>query len=255
MPGEATGAQLRRFLVTWRDGQELPAIHDVGCLSFDGSFRFHYLDAARTAPGFHPLPGLPDLTGVYGPAADLFPVFAGRVMERSRPDFASYVAALDLPRDAGDLDILARSGGVSRGDHLALTEEPTIHSDGTTGCTFLVRGLRFALPDPEVREQVLAALTGGTRLAVRDDPANDVSADALLLCTSDGVAVGWVPDALTGFVRRVVEEPAGSVTVQRRNSPAQPPHARLLVHVAGRLTPGAVTLPSLGVRPGALAAV
>ena len=255
MPGEATSAQLRRFLVTWRDGQELPAIHDVGCLSFDGAFRFHYLEAARTAPRFHPLPGLPGLTVMYGPATELFPVFAGRVMERSRPDFASYVTALDLPRDAGNLDILARSGGVSRGDHLALTEEPTIRSDGTTGSTFLVRGLRFALPDPAVREQVLAALPAGTPLAVRDDPTNDVSPDALLLCTSDGVAVGWVPDALTNFVRRVVEEPAGSVTVQRRNSPTQPPHTRLLVHVTGRLEPGTVTLPSLGARPGALAAV
>jgi len=254
VPGEATSAQLRRFLVTWRNGQERPAIHDVGCLSFDGAFRFHYLEAARTAPRFHPLPGLPDLTGVYGPAAELFPVFAGRVMERSRPDFTSYVTALDLPRDAGELDILARSGGVSRGDHLALTEEPTIHRDGTTGCAFLVRGLRFALPDPAVREQVLAALPAGTQLAVRDDPANDVSPDALLLCTSDGVAIGWVPDALTGFVRCVVG-PAGSVTVQRRNSPAQPPHTRLLVHVTGRLKPGTVTLPSLGARPGALAAV
>ena len=255
MLSDATSVQLRRFLLTWRDGQELPAIHDVGCLSFDGAFRFHYLKAARTAPRFHPLPGLPDVTGNYGPAAELFPVFAGRVMERSRPDFASYVTALDLPRDAGDLDILARSGAVSRGDHLALTEEPTIHSDCTTGCTFLVRGLRFALPDPEVREQVLAALPAGTQMAVRDDPANDVSPDALLLCTNDGVEVGWVPDALTGFVRRVVGEPAGSVTVQRRNSSAQPPHTRLLVHVTGRLKPGSVTLPSLGARPGALAAV
>lgn len=248
-------AQLRRFLVTWRDGQEPPVIHDVGCLSFDGVYRFRYLDSARTAPGFHPLPGLPDLTETYGPAADLFPVFAGRIMERSRPDFPPYVTALDLPLDAGDLDILARSGGVSRGDRLVLTEEPTVDPDGTTGCAFVVRGLRFALPDQELREQVLASLGEGARLGVLGEPANDVSADALLLRTAGGVSVGWVPDALTGFVRRVVGESSGTVTVRRRNSAAQPAHARLLVRVDGRLPPGTVTLSSLGARPDELAAV
>lgn len=75
MPERRAG--LRRFLVTWRDGQERPVIHDVGCLSYDGAYHFRYLDSARTAPGFRPLPGLPDLLASYGPAADLFPVFAG----------------------------------------------------------------------------------------------------------------------------------------------------------------------------------
>lgn len=254
MPVDSTDVPLRRFLVTWRDGQEPPSIHDVGCLTFDGAFRFHYLGSARTAPGFHPLPGLPDLSAVYGPTAELFPVFTGRVMERSRPDFPSYVTSLDLPLDAGDLDILARSGGVSRGDHLTLTEEPTIHPDGSTRCTFLVRGLRFALPDAKVREQVLAALPVGTLLTARGEPDNDVSRDALLLCTADGVAVGWVPNALVGFLRLVLDEPAGSVTVRQLNGPEQPPHARLLVRAIGRLAPGTATLPSLGVRPTTIAA-
>lgn len=253
MPEPAAG--LRRFLITWRDGQDPPVIHDIGCLSYDGMYRFRYLDPARKAPGFRALPGLPDLTASYGPAPGLFPAFAGRIMERSRPDFLSYVTALDLPADADDLDILARSGGVSRGDRLVLTEEPTIEPDGRTGSIFMVRGLRFALPDPELREQVLASLGKGTELVVRDDPSNDVSPDALLLCSSEGIAVGWVPDALTAFVRRVVREPAGAVTVQRRNDAAQPPHARLLARVDGRLPPGSVTLPSLGARAESLAGV
>lgn len=246
---------LRRFLVTWRDGQVPPKIHDVGCLSFDGAYRFRYLESARTVAGFPALPGLPDLAEAYGPVDELFPVFAGRIMERSRADFPSYVGALDLPLDAGDLDILARSGGVTRGDRLVLTEEPTIAPDGTTGCSFVVRGLRFALPDKERREQVLASLTERMSLRVQDEPGNDVSADSLMLCTPDGVAVGWVPDALTGFVRRVAGDSAGAVTVQRLNSTAQPPHARLLVRVDGRLPPGTVTLPSLGARPESLAGV
>lgn len=253
MPADRFSAELRRFLVTWRDGEQPPAIHDVGCLTYDGAYRFRYLAAAQTTRGFGALPGMPDLTAAYGPVAELFPAFAGRVMERSRPDFTSYVTALDLPVDASELDILARSGGVSRGDRLVVTEEPVIALDGTTNCTFVVRGLRFALSDSVVREQVLARLDEGVRLAVRDEPTNDVNPKALLLCTGDGVAVGWVPDALTGFVRRVLVDPSGRVAVHRRNGPAQPPHTRLLVRVTGHLPPGTATLPSLGARPAHVA--
>lgn len=242
-------AGLRRFLVSWRDGQQPPAIHDVGCLTYDGAYRFRYLPAAHRARGFAALPGLPDMSAEHGPTAELFPAFAGRVMERSRPDFTSYMAALALPVDASDLSILARSGGVSRGDHLVVTEEPVIAPDATTSCTFVVRGLRFALPDPAARERVLASLDEGVRLEVREEPTNDVNPEALLLCTRDGVSVGWVPDALTAFVRRVLDDPSGRVAVLRRNGPAQPPHTRLLVRVTGHLPPGSATLPSLGARP------
>ncbi|HWH28954.1 MAG TPA: HIRAN domain-containing protein [Mycobacteriales bacterium] len=248
MTDEPAGRRLRRFLVTWRDGEEQPSIHDVGCLSFDGAYRFQYLPGARAAPGFRPLPGLPDLADTYGPAPDLFPVFAGRVMERTRPDFASYMAALDLPVDADDLDVLARSGGVTRGDRLVLTEEPSIGPDGSTRSTFLVRGLRFALPEPALRERVLAPLHSGDRLTVRPEAANDISPDALQVCTADDVAVGWVPDALTHWVRRVLSSSDGSFLVRRNNGPEHPPHARLLVDVHGHLPPGTVTLPGLGRR-------
>lgn len=253
--GPDTRASLRRFLVTWRDGEEPPKIHDIGCLSFDGAFTFRYLATARTAPGFAPLPGFPSLDRLYGPSDELFPFFTARIMERSRSDFPSYVSALDLPLDADSLDILGRSGGVTRGDHLVLTEEPTIAIDGTTGCTFLARGLRFALRDAEERERVLAPLENGVRLATREEPGNDVSGRALQICSPDGVVLGWVPDALSDYVRRVGGEPSGGIVVQRRNSADQPPHARLLVRVDGRLPRGSVTLPALGARPNVLAGV
>lgn len=175
-------------------------------------------------------------------------------MARTRPDFPSYVAALDLPLDADALDILSRSGGVSRGDRLVLTEEPAVDGDGATSATFAVRGLRFALPDPDLREQVLQELTQHARLTVRDEPKNEINRRALQVCLPDGPAVGWVPDALADYVRRVVESD-GTVVVRRCNGPEQPPHARLLVQVNGHLPLGAVTLPSLGARSREEAAV
>lgn len=245
MPSDA---DCRRFLVSWRDGEDPPSIHDVGCLSFDGAYSFRYLPGVSRAPGFRPLPGLGDLQRSYGPVPQLFPVFAGRVMAATRPDFPAYVATLDLPLDAGALDILSRSGGVSRGDRLVLTEEPAVDADGATSSTFAVRGLRFALPERETREQVLDRLTQNTRLSVRDEPDNEVNRRALQVCVPGGAVLGWVPDALADYVRRVVAA-GGSCVVQRCSGPEQPPHARLLVRVEGHLPPGDATLSSLGARP------
>lgn len=253
-PSDADRQHLRRFLVSWRDGQARPSIHDVGCLSFDGAYYFCYLPGARTAPAFQPLAGLSDMDRSYGPSPELFPVLAARVMTATRPDFRAYVEALDLPRDASALDILSRSGGVSRGDRLVLTEEPAIEGDGRTSSVFAVRGLRFAMPDPQLREQVLSRLTQHEPLTVREEPDNEVSRRALQVRLPQGALLGWVPDPLADYVRRVVMR-GGTLRVQRCNGPDQPPHQRLLVRVDGELPLDAVALVSLGARSRAAAAV
>jgi hypothetical protein len=238
---------LRRFLLTWRDGQDPPTLHDVACLTYDGEYSFHYLAGAKTAPGFHPLAGLPDFAGRYGPTPELFPAISGRLMDQARPDFKAYAAALDLPGDIGELDLLARSGGVSRGDTLVLTEEPQVSATGATDYVFIVRGLRYALPDPTERDDVLSRLAVGAPLRSADEPRNQVSGKALRLTTESGAPVGWVPDALTSYVRLVLEA-SGRLQIQRINGPDQPAHARLLARLEGELPPNTITMPPLGPR-------
>ncbi len=216
MQPDGSSRGVRRLLVSWRDGAQPPSIHDVGCLAFSGKYTFRYLEGAYAAPGFRTLPGLPDLERVHGPAVQLFPAFSGRVMSRTRPDFPEYLAALGLTEVRSDLDILARSAGQSRGDRLVLTEEPFIGEGGVTSSIFLVRGLRFALPDQREREAALAALENETYLFVRDDVKNEVNRQALLICTETGIVLGWVPDALVHYMR-LVTFAGGSLTVHRIN--------------------------------------
>lgn len=59
MPADLMFTVLRRFLVTWRDGEEPPGIHDVGCLSFDGAYCFHYLMPPGLLPAFRPFQAFP----------------------------------------------------------------------------------------------------------------------------------------------------------------------------------------------------
>lgn len=234
----------RRFLVTWRDGQQPPRIHPVGCLSAGDDYAFSYLPGAWSVPGFRPLPGLPVGEGPRR-STRLFLFFADRLMDPRRPDFPDYVRALDLPDDPDQLDLLARSEGVLKGDRLAVVEEPHVDPDGRVAHVFVVRGLRFALEEPAAREAVLADLTPGVRLHVRTDHQNPVNDQALQLSTPGGTAVGWVPDALVPFVAAVIRDGEGQVHVQRSNGKDVPPHLRLLARVIGRHPPGEPALPQL----------
>jgi hypothetical protein len=237
---------VRRFLVTWRDGRSPPGIHDIGCLTASSDYAFSYLPGTGTAPGFRPLPGFGDLGASYH-SPSLFLLFAARLMDRRRPDYQRYVEALDLADDHDALDLLGRSEGVAKGDRLAVVEEPPVAADGSTCHVFVVRGLRFALPEPQWRGQVLAELERGTPLTVRSDVGNPVNPDALRLDGPGGQPVGWVPDALVPYVGAVTGGAAGELLVRRRNGPDQPPHLRLLAEVRGVLPDGMPSLPQLSV--------
>lgn len=237
-------AHRRRFLVTWRDGGRPRGTHAVGCLTFDGRFTFRYLPGAAVAPGFRPLPGFPDMDRSYT-APSLFLFFAARLMDRRRPDYDDYVNALDLPPRPEDLDVLARSEGVLKGDRVAVVEEPHVRSDGSTERVFVVRGVRFASPDTAERERRLAALAAGSFLIVRADVDNPVNSAALQLLNPAGQLVGWVPDALVSYVSSALATGGARVVVQRLNGPELPPHIRLLARLSGRLPVGQPPLPQL----------
>lgn len=240
----STEAHRRCFLVTWRDGERTRGIHGIGCLILDGHFTFRYLPGAALAPGFRPLPGFPDLDRAYRSSA-LFLFFAARLMDRRRPDYDDYAEALDLPPRPLDLDVLARSEGVLKGDRVAVVEEPLVRSDGGTEHVFVVRGVRFAAQDPAERERRLAGLARGTPLVVRADVDNPVNSQALQLLNPTGELVGWVPDALVSYVSSVMVGAGSRVVVQRLNGPELPPHVRLLALLSGRLPIGQPPLPQL----------
>lgn len=231
----------RRLLVQWRDDVD-PAIYPVGVLTRDTRFRFAYLPGAGEVPGFRPLPPFPNLHKEYT-SAELFGFFAARVMDKRRPEYLAFLHALGLDAGADVLTVLGRSGGRRKGDFISVVEEPTVDDDGSTAHTFLVHGVRH-VHDPLARDSALARLSAGEHLHVQDEPDNPVNPQALLVTTAAGVALGWVPDGLLGYVRQLRgDDPR--MTVVRVNGPDQPDQLRLLVEASGTLTPGAAPLPQL----------
>lgn len=234
----------RRLLVVWRDFQEIAGLHDVGVLTFDGSYRFNYLEGART-PGFVPFSNFPDEDRSYV-SSRLFPFFSSRVMARDRPDFARLCVALDLPPTASDLALLDRTGGTRKGDRVAVVGEPVIDDSGHVDHVMVVRGVRFVLEDAVMRNEILGLLKPGDALSALRDIANPVNPEALLIQTLDGTNLGWIPDRLVPFATRVLDS-SGSLSVHRVNGDEQPPHLRLLVRIVGAHPTNEPTLPPLGV--------
>jgi hypothetical protein len=227
---------VRRFAIAWRNRQRR-VITPVGVLDHRATgYRFQYLEAAgESVEGFRPFIGFPDFDRVYE-SARLWPFFDLRVMDRKRPDFPQYVRWLGLTVEASRLDILSRSGGEQKGDSVYLAESPAVADDGATEAVFLARGARYAIRQYGT-EATANSLRAGDRLMLVDDDTNEANPQALLLETPDGAAVGWIPDLLVDYARQV-RSGGGSVELLQNNGPLAPWHARLLVRISGRITPG-----------------
>lgn len=240
--------QVRQLLVQWRNDVD-GVIYPVGVLERDERFRFFYLPRALELPRFRALPAFPELDQSYE-SDTLFDFFAVRVMDRRRPEYKAFLAALDLAPGADDLTVLARSGGRRRGDFVSVVAQPIVSDDGHTSHVFLVAGVRH-VADHEARDRALATLQRGDALGVDTEPGNPVNSNALVVVTPDGGArLGWVPDGLVHYVRRLLDSTTLTLRVVRVNGPAQPDQLRLLVAAEGRLPEGSPALPQLlvGVR-------
>ncbi|MDQ1745182.1 MAG: hypothetical protein QOE23_3521 [Pseudonocardiales bacterium] len=226
----------RRFAVAWRN-TSLGLIAPVGVLDHDSlGYRFEYLRNVDQVPDFRPFLGFPNLDWAYE-SQRLWPFFDLRVMDPKRPDYESYVARLGLPPTASRLDVLSRSGGEQKGDSVYLAEEPQISEDGATEATFLVRGVSYAIREYSSAGSA-SQLRSGDQLTIESDPDNPVNAQAMLLVTRTGARVGWVPDLLIPYAHAVGSGGSAEVTVVQNNGPNSPWHLRLLVRLAGQVSPG-----------------
>lgn len=221
-----------RLAVTWQHPWTRRTTA-VGLLTHvDPTYRFCYLRSAGAVAGFEPFLGFPDLERRYEAMA-LFPLFAQRVMRRSRPDFDRYRQALRLEADASDWSILGRSQGAREGDGIRVFPEPDVDKAGLTTSTFFVNGLGARMrEDPRVKP-ALVGLVVGDRLRLLDDRATAEGARALLVVERTGVALAWVPGVLLSHFDTIRSHGAPELSVVDTNGLDVPPAYRLLVVLRG----------------------
>jgi hypothetical protein len=223
----------RALFVSWRDPKH-GSIHPIGRLvrrvGPDGPlYSFAYLKLAERLEGFEPLPGLPDLHRRYDKDR-LFPVFANRIMPRTRPDFDLLAANVDLPGGADPFEVLARTGGRRATDRIEVFAGPERTEGGESCVLFFARGIRHV----EGAAAAVASLRAGDRLALIDDPTNVYNPRAVLLRIPDGRQVGWVPDYLIDYIHELRDLNGADpvVVVEHVNDDTVAPHMRLLCRLS-----------------------
>lgn len=193
-----------------------------------GRYHFSYTRGAEDIPDFAPFGRLSDLNQEYV-SQDLFPLFANRVLPKSRPEYADYLNWLGLSlSDHDTLEELGRTSGLRATDSLELIPCPAPTESGRYEVFFFSRGLRHL---PENNQHRALKLKPGERLFLLKDIQNSVDQTALLMRTNDPMTlVGFAPryysEDFTDLIQRVGPE-AVTVTVERINLNA-PTQYRLL---------------------------
>jgi HIRAN domain len=186
---------MKVLYLAWQD----PKDHrwfPVGRLSFDGRvYRFVYTKGALKSSNFLPFGRMQDLYTAYE-ASELFPLFANRLLSRTRPEYKAFLDWLNVRNSEDDpFTLLGRSEGLRGTDSLTVFPLPEKSSDATYHVHFFSHGLRY-LPDCAV--QVVEGLRPGSRLFLMPDPQNRHDASAVALRTDDPITiVGYCPRYLS----------------------------------------------------------
>ena len=230
---------LKTLFIAWKDTAKTRAWFPVGRLDADVQaqhYRFRYVRGAEAAKefGFKALDSFPDLQGDYR-SSELFPLFANRLQNPSRPSFREYLQRLDVtydPPEAFDpIEVLAVSEGRRATDNLEVFPKVERGPDGTFAIKFFLHGWRHIHPYAEER---INKLSVGEDLGVTLEVTNPVTGYALQIQTQDNVIIGWAPRYLfDDLVHVVFANCRVEAGVGRLNPAPAPPGQRVVVCFRG----------------------
>lgn len=226
---------MKAIFVAWQDPKSRSWI-PVGRLSREnGQFAFVYTVGAKQvhdAKRFIPFGRMTDLGAKYL-SNELFPLFANRILPKSRPEYRDYPEWLGLGQEEnGELEVLARSGGVRATDTLEIFPCPEPTEDNRYAAHFFSRGIRHLLPENQTR---ISTLEAAQRLFIMRDVQNKADPDALLLRTDDPMAeVGYCPRYFSSEFTELIGLVGADNVLARveRVNPRAPIQFRLLCQIS-----------------------
>lgn len=224
--------EMKILYLAWQD-PDCRSWYPIGRLSAEhGEYRFVYTKGVEAAQNFALFSGMKDRKSVYW-SRELFPVFANRLLAKTRPEYKDFLNWLNLRAcDDDPFLMFARTGGYRETDSFMVfgCPEPV---DGMYHVHFFSHGLRY-LSSSAVEQA--NALIPGSRLYLMPDLQNQADSYAIALRTGDPTAiVGYCPRFLARDIGRLLEtsQPDTSVVkveVEKVN-PEAPIQLRLLCNM------------------------
>lgn len=164
----------------------------IGRLEHDGNlYRFWYTRGALK-PGFRPFAQMEGLDRIYE-SEELFPIFANRLLSKSRPEYESYLrwSGFDGDNPPDPIVILSVTEGIRQTDAIEVFPCPTPDAEGCYFNKFFLHGIRW-LPDAAVGR--VGKLNEGERLKLMLDLQNEFDAQAVAVRTEiERMQIGYVP--------------------------------------------------------------
>jgi len=191
------------IFVAWQD----PETRDwktVGRLNRDHEFfRFAYTEGAKDSKNFKPFGRMNELDAVYK-SDKLFPLFANRILPKSRPEYLDYMRWLGLNAENHDvMEELSRSAGLRATDSLEMFPYPEPVGENNYEIHFFSRGLSHMYKDNQDRARTLCQ---GESLYLMGDLQNPHDKMALLMRTNDPVSlIGYLPRYYSAEVCQLIK--------------------------------------------------
>lgn len=231
---------MKTLFVSWKATPNVGGWFPVGRLDADVAaerYEFRYVQGALQAAeerGFVPFDSFPDFRKEYV-SGELFPFFANRVQNKSRPSFREYLHRLDLDKGQETFDpieALAVSEGRRATDSLEIFPKVERTEGSPFAIKFFLHGLQYLNPASTAR---IENLKPNEDLSVAVEVNNPATHYAVQLQTRDRMLVGYAPRYLISDLFRVIvrcEYPV-SAQISRVNRLPAPPSQRLLVLFEG----------------------
>ncbi len=217
---------MNSLFVAWRPATpEQAGWRPVGRLEHDGRlYRFSYTRGARQ-PGFHTFARMEELEQVYE-SADLFPLFANRLLSQSRPEYEAYLrwSGFDSDNPPDPILVLGVTEGIRQTDAIEVFPCPMPDAEGCYLNKFFLHGIRWLLSAAVSR---VACLQAGEPLKLMLDLQNSHDPQAVAVRTeTERSLIGYVPRYLAHDVWQLVQKCEGdfialSVDRVNRDAPLQ----------------------------------
>lgn len=176
----------------------------VGRLEHDGGlFRFWYTRGAQK-PGFRPFAQMERLDEVYE-SDELFPLFANRLLSKSRPEYEAYLrwSGFDADHSPDPILILGVTEGIRQTDAVEVFPCPVPDADGCYLNKFFLHGIRWM---PGATIERIGKLVENERLKLMLDLQNEYDSQAVAVRTEmDRTHIGYVPRYFANDVWQLVQ--------------------------------------------------